>query len=72
MTNQQSVIPNPQSGMMKETNGANGAAAASSLLTSDNAHFVEVLYAQYLADPNTVSEEWRDYFSQLTAGPAAL
>jgi len=33
----------------------NGSFEGSSLLTSDNAHFVEVLYAQYLADPNTVS-----------------
>jgi 2-oxoglutarate dehydrogenase E1 component len=25
------------------------------------------LYSQYLADPTSVSEEWRDYFSRLTA-----
>ncbi len=66
MTNLQSATPNPQSVMMKETNGADGASAVSSLLNSDNAHFVEVLYNQYLADPNTVSDEWRDYFSRLT------
>src|SRR2546426_6057143 len=71
MTNQQSTVPNSQSVMMKEPNGADGAFAASSLLTSDNAHFVEVLYDQYLADPNAVSEEWREYFSRLTAGSAA-
>jgi 2-oxoglutarate dehydrogenase E1 component len=71
MTNQQSPVPHPQAVTMKEPNGADGTFAASSLLTSDNAHFVEVLYNQYLADPNTVSEEWRDYFSRLTAGPAA-
>ncbi|MBI3301759.1 MAG: 2-oxoglutarate dehydrogenase E1 component [Deltaproteobacteria bacterium] len=52
--------------MTEGTNGVDGALAGTSLLSSDNAHFVETLYNQYLADPTTVSEEWRDYFSRLT------
>src|SRR5436190_19187898 len=49
----------------------NGFFESPSFLSGDNAHFVEVLYEQYLADPNSVSEEWRDYFSQLTASAPA-
>src|SRR2546430_3021671 len=63
----QNDFPSPTSGRKQAAgSNVNGSFEGSSLLTSDNAHFVEVLYAQYLADPNTVSEEWRDYFSQLT------
>ena len=40
----------------------------SSLLSSENAQFIETLYNRYLADPTTVSEEWRDYFSRLPTG----
>ncbi len=49
----------------------NGFFESPSFLSGDNAHFVEVLYEQYLADPNSVSEEWRDYFSQLTTSAPA-
>lgn len=47
-------------------NGTNGAFPESGSLGGDNVHFVEMLYSQYLADPNAVSAEWRAYFSHLT------
>lgn len=34
-------------------------------ISGGNAAYVEERYESYLFDPNTVSEEWRDYFSQL-------
>jgi 2-oxoglutarate dehydrogenase E1 component len=37
----------------------------SSLLFGINAPFVEELYEQYLADPNSVPREWRSYFDAL-------
>lgn len=43
------------------------ASTGASLLISDNAQFVEALYQQYNADPHSLSEEWREYFSQLPA-----
>jgi len=49
------------------TNGEDNSLIGASLLISDNAQFVEVLYQQYLHDPSTVSEEWRDYFARLSA-----
>ncbi|MGH7964274.1 MAG: 2-oxoglutarate dehydrogenase E1 subunit family protein, partial [Candidatus Binatia bacterium] len=63
----QSAIRNPQSAIGEATNGADGAFSEFPLLSSDNAQFVETLYNQYLADPATVSEEWREYFSHLAA-----
>ncbi len=45
---------------------------ASSFLISDNAEFVEALYRQYLADPTSVSEEWRDYFASLSSPSHSL
>src|SRR5262249_35417861 len=36
-----------------------------SFLYGANAAFVEGLYAQYLADPNSVDETWRSFFSGL-------
>src|SRR5262245_18687670 len=43
-----------------------------SFLISDNAEFVEALYRQYLADPTSVSEEWRDYFADLSSPSHSL
>ncbi|WP_211828787.1 2-oxoglutarate dehydrogenase E1 component [Kistimonas asteriae] len=34
-------------------------------ISGGNAAYVEELYESYLRDPNTVPEEWRDYFSRL-------
>jgi len=46
----------------------NSSPAEASLLTGDNAHFVETLYQHYLHDPTSVSEEWQEYFTRLSTG----
>ncbi len=33
-------------------------------LAADNAHYIESLYEQFLDDPNTVTEDWQNYFKQ--------
>lgn len=67
MATQQTSIPStPEALEPAGANGVDTALAGASVLSSDNAQFVETLYNQYLADPATVSEEWRDYFSRLT------
>ena len=40
-----------------------------SFLFGANAPFVEALYAQYLADPNSVDPSWARYFAGLEGGP---
>src|ERR1044071_449975 len=42
--------------------------SAAELPSSLNLRFVEGLYADYLHDPNSVSEEWRNYFEALGNG----
>ena len=42
----------------------------SSYLFGSNAAYVEELYENYLANPNSVEEFWRDYFDQLQHQPA--
>lgn len=46
---------------------------ASSHIAGGNAAYVEELYEQYLRDPNSVAENWREYFERLPqvngAGP---
>src|SRR6266404_376279 len=56
------------------TNGTHAGSMmeATSFLISDNAEFVEALYRQYLADPTSVSEEWRDYFASLSSPSYSL
>jgi len=54
----------------KGANSADGASANFAVL-NDNAEFVEALYEQYLADPETVGAEWRDYFSRLASDPSS-
>jgi 2-oxoglutarate dehydrogenase E1 component len=41
---------------------------ADSMLDSGNAAYLEELYDDYLKDPNSVSETWRDFFSMLVPG----
>src|SRR5689334_5233681 len=36
-------------------------------LYGGNAEFVDALYEQYLRDPASVGEHWREYFAQLAA-----
>ena len=38
---------------------------ATSFLSGTNAAFIEGLYAQYLADPNSVEPSWQNYFADL-------
>jgi len=38
---------------------------------NENAPFVEELYRQYLANPDAVDEEWREYFAHLANGVVA-
>ena len=38
---------------------------SSSHIAGTNADYIELLYEQYLADPNSISPEWRDYFDRL-------
>ena len=44
----------------------------SSLLFGANAPFIEELYEQYLADPNSVPKEWRSYFDALPPLPKGV
>jgi 2-oxoglutarate dehydrogenase E1 component len=50
--------------MMKELLG-------NSYLFGGNAPFIEELYEQYLANPGSVSGEWREYFDQMQQLPGA-
>ncbi len=34
-------------------------------MSGSNAHYVEELYEQYLSDPQSVPDEWRQYFDSL-------
>jgi 2-oxoglutarate dehydrogenase E1 component len=43
----------------------------SSHLFGGNAPFIEDLYEKYLANPQSVSEEWRDYFDRMQVLPGA-
>jgi 2-oxoglutarate dehydrogenase E1 component len=38
-------------------------------LFGSNADYVEALYEQFLADPASVDQRWREYFASLPAGP---
>ncbi len=42
-----------------------------SYLFGGNAPFIEELYEQFLADPNSVPAEWRSYFDKLVQAPGA-
>lgn len=54
---------------VRQETGREDALPDATCLNSENVPFVETLYDYYLADPTTVSEQWRIYFSHLTAGP---
>src|SRR5215468_3087488 len=52
------------------SDGANGVDRAPQgfAVLNENAQFVETLYLQYLKAPESVDEEWREYFSHLGNG----
>jgi 2-oxoglutarate dehydrogenase E1 component len=43
---------------------------AATALSGGNADFIEELYEQYLRDPESVAQAWRDYFAQLPRSDA--
>src|SRR5690554_1809918 len=47
-----------------------GELLASTPLSGGNAPYVEALYEQFLADPQSVDPRWRDYFQKLKDGSA--
>ena len=44
---------------------------SSSYLFGSNAPFVEELYESWLGDPQSVPQQWREYFDRLQAVPPA-
>src|ERR1700744_4627667 len=44
---------------------SNDILAATTFLSGTNAQFIEQLYAQYLANPDSIDPSWRAYFSEL-------
>jgi len=44
---------------------------SNSYLFGSNAPFVEELYEAWLGDPQSVPQQWRDYFDSLQATPSA-
>ncbi|MCP9758080.1 2-oxoglutarate dehydrogenase E1 component [Aquitalea sp. S1-19] len=42
-----------------------------SYLFGGNAPFIEELYEQYLADPSSTPDQWREYFDKLSLAPGA-
>ncbi|MEO8062122.1 MAG: 2-oxoglutarate dehydrogenase E1 component [Pseudomonadota bacterium] len=48
--------------------GSLGELLASTPLSGGNAPYVEALYEQYLADPQSVDSKWREYFKKLQDG----
>ncbi len=45
---------------------------ANSYLFGGNAPFIEDLYEKYLANPQSIPEEWRDYFDRMQDLPGAI
>ena len=39
-------------------------------ISGGNGAWVEAMYEQYLADPDSVEASWRDYFKQMETGGA--
>ena len=56
---------------MSETNNVYAAYSGNSYLFGGNAPYVEEMYENYLADPTSVPENWREYFDALQHVPAA-
>ena len=49
---------------------ANQQFSATSFLDGANAQYIEQLYARYQDDPNSVSQEWQQFFAALADAPA--
>ncbi|MEE2951971.1 MAG: 2-oxoglutarate dehydrogenase E1 component [Pseudomonadota bacterium] len=57
---------------MARSNQANDIFAETSFLYGGNADYIEELYAQYEADPSSVSQDWSDFFSGLKDDAAVV
>ncbi len=55
---------------MNQTSGVYQAYQGNSYLFGGNAPYVEEMYENYLADPTSVPDSWRDYFDALQNVPA--
>jgi len=55
---------------MSETNSIYNAYQANTYLFGGNAPYVEEMYENYLANPGSVPDTWRDYFDALQHVPA--
>ncbi len=55
---------------MSQTNDVYAAYSGNSYLFGGNAPYVEEMYENYLADPTSVPENWREYFDALQHVPA--
>ena len=55
---------------MSETNSVFKAYQANTYLFGGNAPYVEEMYENYLANPASVTDSWRDYFDALQHVPA--
>src|SRR6185369_13277563 len=60
-----------KSARMSQTSSVYTAYQGNSYLFGGNAPYVEEMYENYLADPTSVPETWRDYFDALQHVPAA-
>jgi 2-oxoglutarate dehydrogenase E1 component len=56
---------------MSESNSVHNAYQANTYLFGGNAPYVEEMYENYLANPASVPDTWRDYFDALQHVPAA-
>ncbi|PRD64471.1 2-oxoglutarate dehydrogenase E1 component [Malikia granosa] len=56
---------------MSQTNDVYAAYSGNTYLFGGNAPYVEEMYENYLADPTSVPENWREYFDALQHVPAA-
>ncbi|SMC54477.1 2-oxoglutarate dehydrogenase E1 component [Fulvimarina manganoxydans] len=57
---------------MARSNQANDIFAETSFLYGGNADYIEELYAQYEADPSSVSQDWSDFFGGLKDDAAVV
>lgn len=62
---------NTMESVAADTGTGDGHTFAGLTVLNENAPFVEELYQQYLANPETVDEEWREYFAHLANGAAS-
>jgi len=70
LTSQNFLKGNESQRNMSETNTVYQAYQANTYLFGGNAPYVEEMYENYLANPGSVPDNWRDYFDALQNVPA--